>query len=364
MNKFIDVSNIGNQINKLFWRDSENPIPMLNETLQIKYEYYYNNYESLLSAPKEEQLEQLLNLYLEIIETIKPIEKNEMVWIFFVELMFMEQEKSENPPFNSIKTGNNESESESELLAAKILYLLKSIEKRLILLNRSIRSQATFSKNLTPIESPDCSPESPHIQPHKTTSEVKQKTLEAIGNGGIYVKGDLVLEKHVESGGIGIQINNREIVKKSGGEENEIVNAIDENQEENDNEQNEEELNYFAPTNSLQRLLSQKWFTEMRRDNKYDTAWTNAFVDALMNSEYGEGIARDWYNGGKLNRCTQIKGFLLGLLVDARVLKGSYNAIAEKVNLMDNPRSFSKYMSNGKHQPYAQWVKGYVKENS
>ena len=42
-----------------------------------------------------------------------------------------------------------------------------------------------------------------------------QKTLEAIGKGGINVAGDLVIEKHVdyevnnvEAGGIGIQINN------------------------------------------------------------------------------------------------------------------------------------------------------------
>lgn len=47
------------------------------------------------------------------------------------------------------------------------------------------------------------------------TPEEMQKMLEAIGNGGINVKGDLVLEKHVEyevanvePGGIGIQINN------------------------------------------------------------------------------------------------------------------------------------------------------------
>ena len=45
--------------------------------------------------------------------------------------------------------------------------------------------------------------------------EELQKTLEAIGKGGINVAGDLVLEKHVdyevnnvEAGGIGIQINN------------------------------------------------------------------------------------------------------------------------------------------------------------
>lgn len=45
--------------------------------------------------------------------------------------------------------------------------------------------------------------------------EELQKTLEAIGKGGINVAGDLVIEKHVdyevnnvEAGGIGIQINN------------------------------------------------------------------------------------------------------------------------------------------------------------
>jgi len=122
-----------------------------------------------------------------------------------------------------------------------------------------------------------------------------------------------------------------------------------------------EELNYEAPKINLQQLLKQPWFAEARSEEKYDSKWTDAFVEALMGSEYGEGIARDWNNGGRLDRCTQIKGYLLGLLKDASVLKGSYDAIAEKANLMDNPRSFSRYMANGKKQPYAQWVKGYVK---
>ena len=133
---------------------------------------------------------------------------------------------------------------------------------------------------------------------------------------------------------------------------------------ENSNENTEpvaEELNFFAPTNSLQLLLKQSWFAEARSDEKYTDEWTDAFVEALMGSEYGEGIAREWNNGGRLDRCTQIKGYLLGLLKDAGVLKGSYDAIASKVNLMDKPRTFSRYMSNGKQQPYAQWVEGYVK---
>ena len=108
-------------------------------------------------------------------------------------------------------------------------------------------------------------------------------------------------------------------------------------------------------------LLKQPWFNDVRGDEKYDTSWTDAFVDALMGSEYGEGIAREWNNGGRLDRCTQIKGYLSGLLKDAGVLKGSYDAIAEKVNLTDKPRTFSRYMSDGKLQPYALWVKEYIK---
>lgn len=140
-----------------------------------------------------------------------------------------------------------------------------------------------------------------------------------------------------------------------------MMEDVDNENEDENAEPVEEELNYEAPKINLQQLLKQPWFAEVRSEEKYDAAWTDAFVDALMGSEYGEALAREWNNGGRLDRCTQIKGYLLGLLKDAGALKGSYDAIAEKANLMDNPRSFSRYMANGKKQPYAQWVKGCVK---
>lgn len=121
-----------------------------------------------------------------------------------------------------------------------------------------------------------------------------------------------------------------------------------------------EGLNFDSPRISLQQMLKTPWFAEVRSDERYDEAWTDAFVEALMGSEFGEGIAHEWNNGGKLDRCTQIKGYVIGLLKDAGVLKGSYDAIAEKVNLIDKPRTFSRYMSDGKKQPYALWVKEYV----
>ena len=140
-----------------------------------------------------------------------------------------------------------------------------------------------------------------------------------------------------------------------------MMEDVDNENEDENAEPVEEELNYEAPKINLQQLLKQPWFAEVRSEEKYDAAWTDAFVDSLMGSEYGEALAREWNNGGRLDRCTQIKGYLLGLLKDAGALKGSYDAIAEKANLMDNPRSFSRYMANGKKQPYAQWVKGCVK---
>lgn len=192
-----------------------------------------------------------------------------------------------------------------------------------------------------------------------------QKALEAISKGGINVKGDLVLEKHVEHevanvepGGIGIQINSgkaTETVQDNGEDEMNLEEQVSEVVQEE-----QEGLNFDSPRISLQQMLKNPWFADMRSDERYDETWTDAFVEALMGSEFGEGIAREWNNGGKLDRCTQIKGYVLGLLKDAGVLKGSYDAIAEKVNLIDKPRTFSRYMSDGKKQPYALWVKEYV----
>ena len=123
---------------------------------------------------------------------------------------------------------------------------------------------------------------------------------------------------------------------------------------------NPPELNYYAPTKNLQELLKQAWFKEQRTDAAYNEKWTDGFVSALMASEWKDGIAQDWAIQGKRTKVNQIKGHILGLLVDNGVQKGSYDSIAAKVALTDDPRSFSRYMSEGKKQPYADWVKDYV----
>lgn len=119
----------------------------------------------------------------------------------------------------------------------------------------------------------------------------------------------------------------------------------------------EAQLNYFAPTKNLQILLKQSWFKELRTKDEYDEAWTDGFVEALMQSEFRDGIALEWATAHKP---LQIKGHIIGLLKDMGVLKGSYDKIAEEANLIENTRTFSKYMGKGKKQPYAEWVKDYV----
>ena len=121
-----------------------------------------------------------------------------------------------------------------------------------------------------------------------------------------------------------------------------------------------EPLNYFAPTKNLQELLRQPWFKALRTHERYNQQWTDGFVSALMASEYKDGIAEDWAIQGKRRKVTQIKGYIVGLLSDAGVLKGSYDSIATRIGLTDDPRSFSRYMSQGKKQPFAQWVSDYV----
>ena len=120
------------------------------------------------------------------------------------------------------------------------------------------------------------------------------------------------------------------------------------------------ELNYFAPTKILKEMLKEDWFEDVRCKDDYDEQWTDAFIETLMSSSWKDAIAADWSVNGKRNKRTQIKGYIVGLLTDAGVLKGSYDAIARKIDPTDETRRFSRYMSQGKKQPFAQWVMEYI----
>lgn len=121
-----------------------------------------------------------------------------------------------------------------------------------------------------------------------------------------------------------------------------------------------EQVNFFAPSKHLKLLLAEEWFSLLTADeNCYNTQWTEQFVEALLHSEWGEQIARDW--AVKDKRLT-LKCTLIGGLKDAGVLRGSYNQIAKLLDMDgENPATLAKYLGMGKKQPYAEWIFGYVK---
>ena len=120
-----------------------------------------------------------------------------------------------------------------------------------------------------------------------------------------------------------------------------------------------EQLNFFAPSKSLKMLLGEEWFTTLVTDVKrYDGAWTDAFVEALMHSEWGSQIAREW---AVTERRLTLKCMIIGTLKDAGVLRGSYNQIAKLLDFgEENTATLAKYMGLGKKQGYAEWIADYA----
>jgi len=121
-----------------------------------------------------------------------------------------------------------------------------------------------------------------------------------------------------------------------------------------------EQLNFFAPSKHLKLLLAEEWFSVLTADEEsYTSQWTEQFVEALLHSEWGEQIARDW--AVKDKRLT-LKCMIIGCLKDAGVLRGSYNQIARLLDMDgENPATLAKYLGMGKKQAYADWIVGYVK---
>lgn len=119
----------------------------------------------------------------------------------------------------------------------------------------------------------------------------------------------------------------------------------------------DEEVNRYPATRALQELLRGEWFGKMRRMPTYDGGWTDSFVEALMGSEHGEEIAREW---AKERKRPKIEGHVIGTLMEAGVLVDEPEVIAREAKVMDKARSFAKYIGEGRKQPYAGWVREYV----
>lgn len=151
-----------------------------------------------------------------------------------------------------------------------------------------------------------------------------------------------------------------------------VDNVINEEVASQDSAEQEEELNYFQPTNHLKRLLADDCISDFVSDHQYTGKWFEAFVDALMASECRDEIARDWSIRGKNDKRDLIRGYVIGCLKDAGVLNGSYQKIAEaivgseyykSVNGDKNGKTFAAYLGRGKNQSFSDWIKDYVNTN-
>jgi len=117
--------------------------------------------------------------------------------------------------------------------------------------------------------------------------------------------------------------------------------------------------NYFAPQKNISVFLCQDWFDEVSSNKKkYTRKWRVGLMEALLESEYKDGIAEDWLQEGKRS---QLKCAIVGILIDAKVLKGSFRSVAVKLGVDDlKSASLARYMSKAKNLPYYEWLKAFA----
>lgn len=118
--------------------------------------------------------------------------------------------------------------------------------------------------------------------------------------------------------------------------------------------------NYFAPQKNLSVFLCQDWFDQVSTDKKkYTKEWREGLMEALLASEYKDGIAEEWLHKQKH---TQMKCAIVAVLIDSRVLRGSYRSVAAKLRLDElKPASLARYMSKAKNLPYYECLLAFAK---
>lgn len=118
------------------------------------------------------------------------------------------------------------------------------------------------------------------------------------------------------------------------------------------------EPNFFQAGRFLKGVLDGKWFEEVRTHQRYSSKWREAFVDALLDSDYGWDIAKAWEDKDKREA---LKGYVVGCLKDTGVISGTYDGIARQMGYDDNKyRTFSRYLGRGKNQDFFSWIKTFV----
>ena len=123
----------------------------------------------------------------------------------------------------------------------------------------------------------------------------------------------------------------------------------------------DEEPNCYPAGRFLKEVLKGKWFEEVRTHQRYTSKWREAFVDALLDSDYRRDIAKAYKDKYKRE---SLKGYVVGCLKDAGVISGTYDGIARQMNYSeDSYRTFSRYLGRGKNQDYFEWIKDYVEKS-
>lgn len=121
-----------------------------------------------------------------------------------------------------------------------------------------------------------------------------------------------------------------------------------------------EETNTFGIVNSLTRLIQQPWFKEFRTDPKYDDAWIEKFVSALLASEHRQTLLDIWQVAKKRQN---LKSNIIGCLKMAGVIDGSDLGIATALlnGTKKENTNFANYMGRGKKMVFCDWICDYVK---
>ena len=116
---------------------------------------------------------------------------------------------------------------------------------------------------------------------------------------------------------------------------------------------------YFAFARSMETLLHQEWFVDLRTDKKYDLTWIKQFLNDLMHSQWRDVIIEEWEEADKR---LMLKYAIVGSLKDAGVIGGSYRSIVKNMNLEEGEiDTLAKYLGYGKKLPYYDWICSYVK---
>ena len=95
----------------------------------------------------------------------------------------------------------------------------------------------------------------------------------------------------------------------------------------------------------------------MRTDKSYTEKWISKLIDALLLTAWKDQLAEMWEDK---DRRELLKGYVIGCLKDAGVIKGSYDAISRCMGYEKKDRKLSRYMSDGKKQDFHDWIVDYV----